>query len=271
MEYQSIGEIIREYREKKSLTILELSHITKIRVKQLQYLEANNFTALPSRTYLIGFLKTLSKVLEFDLTLAMEILDRSHPKKERKLLVKASVHKDHFLDLVWHFWPWYKALGIIVVISLISIYSLLKIDKAIITQDKVTTRIPPASPVQNKKTQQIEIKKNEAKTEIISIELFAQNGDSWLAYKVDQEKIVKYVLKRGKTLALKGEKLRIVLGNPQALVLKKNGQIISNEKHMVFPESLSVIYKPPFFVFDEHSGSVITKRVHEENQKRMIE
>ncbi len=264
VEIKSIGEFILFHRERKNLSIQDLSSITKIRVKQLNHLEQNNFKALPSKVYIIGFLKTLSRVLEFDLALAIDILDQHHFNEEALQPVPKHKEDISFSISLKSYWPWYKAVVMVVLVFVVTVYSLTRSKQ----EERVTTKVPPAVKVAPKVKVENLISEKEKHIELVDLELKAIKGDSWLAYKIDQQKIVRYTLKKGQSLVLKGEKIRITLGNPQAVELTKSGQIVAIEKNLVFPEHLSSIYKPPFFVFDDQSGAVITKRMHEENQQR---
>ncbi len=68
----------------------------------------------------------------------------------------------------------------------------------------------------------------------------AKNGTAFLAYRVDQNRLVKFYLQKGKTLELKGEQIRVDAGNPDALEFTKNGEPLAIEKsahiHLVLPE-----------------------------------
>ncbi len=61
------GNIIKTHREKKGLSIKEVSEITKIRPFIIEALEAGNFQIM-SPIYVKSFLKTLSQFLEFPLS-----------------------------------------------------------------------------------------------------------------------------------------------------------------------------------------------------------
>ncbi|MCR6545915.1 RodZ domain-containing protein [Dehalobacterium formicoaceticum] len=58
-----IGEKLRVTREAKHISLREAEDNTKIRMKYLIALEANDFDALPGRAYLIGFLRTYARFL----------------------------------------------------------------------------------------------------------------------------------------------------------------------------------------------------------------
>ncbi|MGI6684796.1 MAG: helix-turn-helix domain-containing protein [Bacillota bacterium] len=61
-----IGEELRLRRESKGLSLREVEDATKIRMKYLIALEANDFEALPGKVYVIGFLRTYARFLEMN-------------------------------------------------------------------------------------------------------------------------------------------------------------------------------------------------------------
>jgi cytoskeleton protein RodZ len=90
----------------------------------------------------------------------------------------------------------------------------------------------------------------------------ATDGDSWITYKVDDKEIKKFVLRQGRTLFLRGEKIRLFIGNSKVLKIFYNNKPItlnakSNVKNVVFPEELKTKYLNPLFVFQK-DGSALT-------------
>lgn len=58
---ESYGKYLREEREKRGITIEEISRITKISPGQLKSLEKDDFAALPPITFVKGFVRSYSK------------------------------------------------------------------------------------------------------------------------------------------------------------------------------------------------------------------
>lgn len=90
----------------------------------------------------------------------------------------------------------------------------------------------------------------------------AVEGDSWLTYKVDDKEIKKYVLRQGRTVFLRGEKVRLFLGNTKTIKVFYNNKLLGfntkeTVKNLVFPEELKTKYMSPLFVFQK-DGSVLT-------------
>ncbi len=83
---RTVGQILKEEREKQFYTILEIEKVTKIRKELLEALEADNFEKLPSVTFIQGFIKNYGKFLKLDVDKLLAIFrreysDRSHPPR----------------------------------------------------------------------------------------------------------------------------------------------------------------------------------------------
>ena len=61
-----LGQLLREARERKGVSLEQVEEATRIRQKFLQALEEGNFGALPAETYVKGFLRTYATYLELD-------------------------------------------------------------------------------------------------------------------------------------------------------------------------------------------------------------
>ncbi|HER43185.1 MAG TPA: helix-turn-helix domain-containing protein, partial [Candidatus Eisenbacteria bacterium] len=63
---KTVGEIMLASRERKGASLEEASEETRIAVKNLEYLETDNFEALPAKVYVRGFLRTYASYLGLD-------------------------------------------------------------------------------------------------------------------------------------------------------------------------------------------------------------
>ncbi|MBM4464909.1 MAG: helix-turn-helix domain-containing protein [Chloroflexi bacterium] len=61
-----LGQLLREARQQKGVSLEEVEEATRIRQKFLQALEEGNFAALPAEAYVKGFLRTYAMYLELD-------------------------------------------------------------------------------------------------------------------------------------------------------------------------------------------------------------
>lgn len=63
---RSVGDVLRQEREKKEKTIEGVSAVINIRAAQLRALESGNLAALPGMTYAVGFLRSYAGYLGLD-------------------------------------------------------------------------------------------------------------------------------------------------------------------------------------------------------------
>ena len=90
----------------------------------------------------------------------------------------------------------------------------------------------------------------------------AVDGDSWITYKIDDKDIKKYVLRQGRSVFLRGEKIRLFIGNTKLIKIFYNNKLISLSgksaiKNLVFPEVMKSKFMSPLFVFQK-DGTVLT-------------
>lgn len=63
LDLQSAGEMLRQARERKQLSIEDIAKDTRIPQRHLSSIEAGDFDALPGRTYAIGFAKSYARTV----------------------------------------------------------------------------------------------------------------------------------------------------------------------------------------------------------------
>ncbi|MDZ7586747.1 MAG: helix-turn-helix domain-containing protein, partial [Patescibacteria group bacterium] len=82
---KTIGEILKNARVSRKLTLTDLSRLTKISLTTLKALEKNQFNKLPSTTYIQGFIKNYTQALRLDPAKTLAVFkrdyDRHHAKK----------------------------------------------------------------------------------------------------------------------------------------------------------------------------------------------
>ena len=88
--------------------------------------------------------------------------------------------------------------------------------------------------------------------------LNAANGDSWLTYQIAKKPVRSLTLKQGETLQLKGKRIKLFLGNTNAVHIINNGQYLSTEtrtgvKSLIFPHEEAKTAKTPFFYYDSET------------------
>ena len=85
---ETIGQILKNAREKKGLSIEELEASTRIVAKFIKALENEDFDALPGEIYVKGFIKNLSDKLSLDAEMVLERynLQRNGANSEQNLI-----------------------------------------------------------------------------------------------------------------------------------------------------------------------------------------
>lgn len=123
---RTVGQTLKEEREKKFYTLEEIEKVTKIRKELLVALEADNFTKLPPPTFVQGFIRNYSRFLGLDSEKLLaiyrrEFADYKHPPKIMDSLVKPIGNKR------FHLTP-SKAIGGAVLILVLSFFAYLWIE-----------------------------------------------------------------------------------------------------------------------------------------------
>lgn len=147
---QSVGDLLKQARTKKKLTFTEISSITKIPKSTLIAIEKNQLDKLPSQTYLTGFIKNYSKVVDLDPVKTIAIFRRDNQSTKRKKILPKGLTQP--LNSPWQLNPTFRTIVTLSLITLLffaylgfSIFKLLKPPKLIITQPE--NAITATSPV----------------------------------------------------------------------------------------------------------------------------
>lgn len=75
---KTIGDYLRELRERKNIDLKTVAFKTKINYTILKELECNNYSRIPDKTYIRGFVKSYLKEVGGDLNEALELLDATY-------------------------------------------------------------------------------------------------------------------------------------------------------------------------------------------------
>ncbi len=123
MTKKSVGEILREERERQNKTLKEVAHETYIHESYLEAIENNEFKKLPPETYTVGFIQVYAEYLGLDPAEVVQryksmITEESptppqlyiNPKANGNLLLKIGLGISAIIVLV----------GIIFIVSLLS-------------------------------------------------------------------------------------------------------------------------------------------------------
>ena len=365
VEKMTIGELLRSTREEKNLSLKVISQHTKISTTILENLESDSFENLPSKAYVIGFVKSYSKTIGLDESECLKLLNEaygSEPITESVQTplnsapptnppVEASSSKEipsQYLTIAGVF------VALVILFAIVINSSNNNIKEEIIAEEQTLDKEIPHTPLVDVKPQElsentpltqeteeatdevessednassetpeeikepvkaaevkkVETKKEEKKVEkteekkkvtlrTIPLPLFevtndeevythlpenikaaliqgkqnifisAVDGDTWITYKSDNDDIKKFVLSKGRTLLIRGDIVRIFLGNVHVARIFLNNKALkitsrSGVKSLVFPQEQAKDYKLPLFLYPT-PGKVITSKEYEES------
>jgi len=94
---KDIGNFLRERREARGISLIEVEKDLKIRKKYLQALEEGNIDAIPGKTYLIGYLRNYSKYLGIDEENISQIIQTYNNLEKRKISLEKTKEEDIYL------------------------------------------------------------------------------------------------------------------------------------------------------------------------------
>ena len=85
-----------------------------------------------------------------------------------------------------------------------------------------------------------------------NVYVVATEQDTWISYRSDQEKIKRFVLKKGRRILIKGDRVLLFMGNFNAAKIFLNNELISAQtktgvKSMIFPEDAATDFELPLF------------------------
>lgn len=275
---KTIGELLKLKREQQKISVEEISANTKIRPKIIIDLENDYLTELPSRTYVVGFLKALTEVLGLDYAEALELFDKAAGKKlETKLATEDYyVKENHSLKVSKNNVFILIGFGLVVVGSVIT-FLFYKAPDEVNRSVIPTTVNVKAVPVKKAIALDVKNVKNSiAEPLTINLLIKAIKGPCWIAYQVDEGRIVKYIMQKGKEILLTGKMIKLHVGNYSVISINKDNTPIKiiNEStknttiHLIFPENLAEKIKPPFFIFN--SNGSVQKRIENEDDGKTL-
>lgn len=112
---KTVGEILKNERLKQEKTLRQLHQQTKIPEKTLIALENNDYSKLPSATFIKGFIKIYTQTLGLDQTKILAVFRRDWEKQEEKKILPKGLAKP--LDRQ-SFWT--PKTGLILILSFIA-------------------------------------------------------------------------------------------------------------------------------------------------------
>ncbi len=94
MSLSQIGQILNQEREHKGLTLKQISDETCISRSQLSAIEKGDYSKLPAKAYIRGFIQSYSKILNIDSKPLLEMFGTTHGNERARLKETKDLGKD---------------------------------------------------------------------------------------------------------------------------------------------------------------------------------
>ncbi|MGB0454561.1 MAG: helix-turn-helix domain-containing protein [Bacteriovoracaceae bacterium] len=99
--------------------------------------------------------------------------------------------------------------------------------------------------------------------------IHALDDDTWITYQSDDSAIKKFILKKGRRILIRGDIVKVFMGNVNATKVFLNNRLLdikksgSGVKSLVFPQTEAQNYKIPLFLYLK-DGSVVSSNQYDE-------
>ncbi|HEY4715981.1 MAG TPA: helix-turn-helix domain-containing protein [bacterium] len=223
---EGFGSYLKRQRGLRNISIEEISKATRIKKDYIEAIENENFSLLPSATYLSGFVRNYSRYIGIDsedallrLESYLRALEGNEKKKGKENGQKNNKDKLSFKkpELV------YIITGITVLVLLIILLVLNKKGE----EKKLITAIgEPKSEIKTEvkePSQKPELKEEELVLKVEAIQ------KTWIMVRLDNAKPFDVLLWDGNTVTWKAKsRISLRIGNPQGVYISLNGVPLKN-------------------------------------------
>ncbi len=88
---KTIGQLLKEARDKKGYSLIKLENITKIKLEFIDSIEKEEWNNLPAFPTILGFVKNMASVVGIEEKTAVAILKRDYPPKKLHINPKPDI------------------------------------------------------------------------------------------------------------------------------------------------------------------------------------
>jgi cytoskeletal protein RodZ len=247
---EKLGSYLKKEREAKNCSLEEISSATKIRKGILSAIENDDYTLLPPPVFVKGFLKAYATHLGLDyseLVKKYKEVDTRYQEEEEG--IGEEKQKRPLLKTL----AFPLAAGIIILAAIF--YFISTQPSSISKKDKVVS-LPPVNVIPEKKSEEIQeetpalqdkgsqeqelpadssLKESEIAvaegSEVKKLNLeFKAKAETWIGFKLDDEKSSQILLQAGETLLLKADRIiRLKVGNAGGVDLFLNNELLPSQ------------------------------------------
>jgi len=218
---EKIGDVLRNTRQVKGISLREVEEATKIRQRYLEALENSDYEQIPGRVYALGFLRNYARFLGLDAQELIERFKAEYPVKEDLQPVEeigSSIHglasrKKNLLLLI---------LGVF--IFLWSVNWLYNFCQSYFSESPAPSTTEPGLVTEPQPDNQQEPVAPVPRIEGVEVTIKA-TGDCWTDVVIDGTSSFAGTLRAGDEKVFQGqEEIKITLGSAGVVELTVNGQ-----------------------------------------------
>lgn len=221
-----IGNILKQAREARGLTIEKVEAETKIRQKYISAMEQDDFQTLPGPIYAKAFLKNYAKYLNIDLEEISDVLNKIHPAENVQAETAKPVDDKAVKKAgLTRYWMYLVAVLLIFVVAVSVYYGARGIAANRGTAGVGENQAAVEAISQDDTLQQAPIQDNSPKFTGVNVVLNVKSDRSWINVIVDGNQVFQGEIKAGESKSFEGkEKILVTLGNAGAVEVLENGK-----------------------------------------------
>lgn len=223
-----IGDILRQARENKGITLQQASEATKISIRYLKALEDEAYQVLPARVYVIGFLRSYAAFLGLDGNSLVEQFKSHQRVAEENVAVlprwneaekrRPSLRMGRYLVII---------LSLVTLLLLNYFYQQFWKVKPNDVQEFQQNQVSPHTPESSSEQmmQPIDVGAGENKDDRVHLVIEVIRDRCWLAVEVDGKKVYEGTLETGMAKTFEGRnEIKVRFGNAGAVRVVQNGK-----------------------------------------------
>lgn len=223
-----IGNILKEAREARGLTLEKVEAETKIRQKYISAMEQDEFQTLPGPIYARAFLKNYAKYLNIDTEEISEVLNKIHPVENVQAEIAKPVDKKAVKKAgLTRYWLHFAALLLIAAVAVSIYYGARGITAKRNAAVEGENQTAVEAIYQDDTLQQASPQDISSIITGVNIVLNVKSDRSWTNVIVDGNQVFQGEIMAGESKSFAGkEKILVTLGNAGAVEVLENGKSI---------------------------------------------
>ena len=230
---ETLGNLIKEARKARNLTIEKLSELTKIKIANLEAMEEDRFEQIAAPTYAKGFLKIVARLLNLNELELIKQYDARYPQKPKQVLYFAenpTARKPRKKRGSRKIWVW-MASAVILLSAWIWLSPKEKPESKPVENEKKSETALPTDTVSTKSSSvKVEgapvVNAGAISTPVIALRVQIQAlSDVWVKVTADDKLVFENTVRQNQQEEWTGqEKVAIRVGRPTDVVLTVNGK-----------------------------------------------